>query len=189
MAEVDRGPATDSACHDEAARVRSAGKHAAHEGASAAPKEARHPGSARRRATPSFDPTAAAGTVLRSHHSHASSLRAGTSGADKAGSAARGAEARVAQQQLGAAGPCRTPAAGTSSAHTWLDVPDSIREKHSWRGRPTPAHSPIRPPPSTRRERPAPAFADSVVCDASVCQYCSVELTAILLDHPGLQNL
>lgn len=138
----------------------------AHEGC-ATPKEVGRLGSAHRRATPSFDPTAAAGTVRRSHRSHASSLRAGTSAADRAGSAVRGAEARVAQQQRGAAGPCRTPAAATSSAHTRLDVPDSIREKHSWRGRPTPAHSPIRPPPSTRRERPAPAFADSVVTTLS----------------------
>lgn len=32
---------------------------------------------------------------------------------------------------------------------------DSSRETHSWRGWPTPAHSPIRPPPSTRRAWPA----------------------------------
>lgn len=189
MAAVDRGPATDSACHGEAARARSARRHVAHEGARGAPKVARRPGSARRLATPSFDPMAAAGTVRRSHRSHASSLQAGTSAADRAGNAARGAEARVVQQQRGAAGPCRIPAVATSSARTRLDVPDSTREKHSWRGRPTPAHSPIRPPPSTRRERPALAFADSVVTDASVFQYCSVELTAILLDHPGPRNL
>lgn len=158
--------AIDSACLAEAALAHNVKRRAGRAHAHAAPAAARRPGSARRHAIPSSAPAAAAGTARRSRCTRAGS-RAGTSGADRAGSAAGGAAAVGAARRLGAARPRRTPAAETSSAHRRRGARGWSRGRHSWRGWPAPAHSPIRPPPSTRRDIPADDGAGNcVVTDA-----------------------
>ena len=145
--------ATDIACLSEVVRGHSAGRRVAHAHARGVLEEVLRPGSARRRrASPSSAPAAVEGKARRSRCSRAGS-RAGTSAAGMAGSAAGGAEGGAARRR-GAERPRCTLAAVTSSAHRTPGVRGWFRGRHSWRGWPTPAHSPIRPPPSTRRGIP-----------------------------------
>lgn len=116
--------------------------------------EVRRPGSARHRATPSSGRAVAVGRARHSRRTPAGSP-VGTSAAGMAGSAEGGAAEAGAARRLGAGGLRRTPPAGTSSAHTVRGAHGSSRGRRSWQGWPAPAHSPIRPPPSTRRARPA----------------------------------
>lgn len=170
--------ATDSACPAVAARARSEGRRAERAHACAAPAVVRRPDSARRRASPNSARAVAAGTVHRSRCTRAGS-RAGRSVAGRAGSAADGAAAAGAARRRGAARPRRTLAAVTSSVHTRRGVHGWSPGRHSWRGWPTPAHSPIRPPPSTRRDIPADDGAGNcVVSDARRGCWCWTKVTS-----------
>lgn len=132
---------------------RSVGRRGEHVRAYGVLEGAQHSDSARRRrASPSSVRAAAAGTARRSRCSRAGS-RAGRSAAGRAGSVARGAVAGGGRQR-GAARPHHTLAAATSSARRTPGAHGWSPGRHSWRGWPTPAHSPIRPPPSTRRGSP-----------------------------------
>lgn len=160
-----QGRATGNAYRGVAVHARSAGRRAARGRARAARAAARLPGSARRRATPSPAPGAAAGTA-RHNHCTLSGTRAGRSAAGRVDSAVGGAAPGAARRR-GAARPRRTPAVVTSSARRRRGARGWSRGTHSWRGWPTPAHSPIRPPPSTRRVDPADDLAAKrVVTDA-----------------------
>lgn len=70
----------------------------------------------------------------------------------------------------GAADRRRSPAAETSLVHRRRGVRGWSRGKHSWRGWPAPAHSPIRPPPSTQRDKPANYSSIKLsVAETSLC--------------------
>lgn len=148
------GRATGNAYRVVAALGRIVGRHAAHEGGREARWEERHSGSACHHANPSFVREAAAGIVRRIHCNPASTL-VGTSARGTAGSGPDDEEAVDAAPRHGVGDRRRMPAGATSSTHTRRGGRDWSRGTHSWQGWPTPAHSPIRPPPSTRRVIPA----------------------------------
>lgn len=152
MVALDR--AIDTACRGEEARAHIVGRRGVRVHAHVVLGTVHRSGSARRHlANPSSVPEAAAGRARRSRCTRAST-RAGRSAAGTAGSAAGGAAGAGVARRRGAARPRRTLAAETSSGHRTPGVHGWSRGKHSWRGWPTPAHSPIRPPPSTRRGYP-----------------------------------
>lgn len=151
--EVVRGQAIDNACLVVVGRVRTGEMHAAHGRVREERVVELHPDNVHPHANPSSVLMAAGGIVLHIHHILVS-IPSGTSVEGTAGNEAGGAAADAARPR-GAAGRRRTPAAATSSAHRRRGAHGSSRGTRSWRVRPAPAHSPIRPPPSTRRVHPA----------------------------------
>ncbi|CAB3237314.1 unnamed protein product [Arctia plantaginis] len=149
-----QGLATDSAYLAVVVPARSVERREAHGRVHAGRVVAHCPDSVRRPSTPSLAPMAVVERALRNHCTLLGIL-AGMSVVDMADSVKDDEAVAGVAQQHDAGRLHRTQVAVTSSAHRKRGAHGWSLETHSWRGWPTPAHSPIRPPPSTRRVLPA----------------------------------
>lgn len=168
---VALGPATDSAYPAAVVRVHNEGTRAARAGVHVERAVAHRPGNEHRCANPNSAPGVAEEIVRRIHCS-LSNILADMSVADTVGNEVGGAvvdAVRLHDVEL----QHRILVVETSSAHRRRGARDWSRGTHSWRGWPTPAHSPIRLPPSTRRVIPAAdnTVTETVVSDAD--RWCS----------------
>lgn len=145
--------ATDIACHAEAGLARILGTRAARVRERVGRAGALRLGSVHLHASPSSVPMVAGGTARHIRHS-LEGIPSDMNAEGRAGNVTDD-EVEGAARRHGAEGRRRSPAGATSSARTRRGARGLSLRRRSWRGWPAPAHSPIRPPPSTRRDLPA----------------------------------
>lgn len=153
--------ATDISYHDAVGLVHIVGRRAVHVRAREGRAAVLRLDSVRRLANPNPVLLVVGGKARHNHRSLVGSP-SGRNGEGTADSAAGGEEEDAAQRP-GAVVQRHIPAGATPSARRSQGAHGWSPRRRSWRGWPAPAHSPIRPPPSTRRDPPADNDAPELV--------------------------